>query len=77
LGSKELIGFTADNIVSSVDATKSGAYRKDIQRLPPPRKDKVTDKKTSLGAMSFLRPFADLVIQLLSRFWKFRELTSG
>lgn len=68
--SKELIAFCAANIVSSVDATKNGAYRKDISRRLPPRKDTGRDKKTSLGAMSFVETFADLVIQLSSRFWK-------
>jgi hypothetical protein len=36
-----------------------------------------TDKKTSLGAMSFVETFADLVIQLSSRFLQFRDVTSG
>ena len=52
-----LIGFNANNIVSSVDATKSGAYRKDIQGLPPPRKDKVTDKKNIAWGDVFFETF--------------------
>jgi len=76
-GSKELIAFCAANIVSSVDATKNGAYRKDIRGGRLLERTQEETKKHRLGRCLLLRPLRISLFSCRRVFGKFRDVHSG